>query len=337
MEKDLQELRKGDAGTSSQPAQPRQPAAKSRNTAAHTFSLNTDKSTTTAPCPSDEVINSAQARFLSVSEIKTTTAFDDNDFYTWSFELELLLQTAQIRHYFDGSYAKLVEDIEDDRAQYYSESLMVYSVLLRNVTPAEQLSIRSYKESAAPFLAQRPAPYLTPAPGSFPRPAPYLAPARQHLRPAPCLAPRPLGPSAPPQSPEPAPPAPCLAPQPPRPLGPPRPPRPLVWPAAPRPLGPTSQHGARPPLPLVWPLGPLGPSAPPQSPAPGPLFGPSAPVASLRVLPFDPDSRPVAFDTWHDDLQLYLLSDLRDSVSLFDHVSGAAPAPPATADVSTHS
>ncbi|CAI7786066.1 unnamed protein product [Closterium sp. NIES-53] len=57
----------------------------------------------------------------------------------------------------------------------------------------------------------------------------------------------------------------------------------------------------------------------------------------LRVLAFDPEGRPVAFDTWHDDLQLYLLSDLKDSVSLFDHVSGAAPAPPATADVSTGS
>ncbi|CAI7850478.1 unnamed protein product, partial [Closterium sp. NIES-54] len=54
-------------------------------------------------------------------------------------------------------------------------------------------------------------------------------------------------------------------------------------------------------------------------------------------LPFDPEGRPVAFDTWHDDLQLYLLSDSRDSVSLFDHVSGAAPAPPATADASTRS
>ncbi|CAI7801719.1 unnamed protein product [Closterium sp. NIES-54] len=60
-------------------------------------------------------------------------------------------------------------------------------------------------------------------------------------------------------------------------------------------------------------------------------------MASLRVLPFDPGGRPVAFDTWHDNLQLYLLSDSRDSVSLFDHVSGAAPAPPATADVSTRS
>ncbi|CAI7782863.1 unnamed protein product, partial [Closterium sp. NIES-53] len=60
-------------------------------------------------------------------------------------------------------------------------------------------------------------------------------------------------------------------------------------------------------------------------------------MASLRVLLFDPEGRPVAFDTWHDDLQLYLLTDSRDSVSLFDHVSGAAPAPPAIANVSTHS
>ncbi|CAI7908546.1 unnamed protein product, partial [Closterium sp. NIES-54] len=58
-------------------------------------------------------------------------------------------------------------------------------------------------------------------------------------------------------------------------------------------------------------------------------------MALLRVLPFNPEGRPVAFDTWHDNLQLYLLSDLKDSVSLFDQVSGAAPAPPATADVST--
>ncbi|CAI7919058.1 unnamed protein product [Closterium sp. NIES-54] len=43
------------------------------------------------------------------------------------------------------------------------------------------------------------------------------------------------------------------------------------------------------------------------------------------------------FDTWLDNLQLYLLSDSRDSVSLFDHTSGAAPAPPATADSATRS
>ncbi|CAI7800709.1 unnamed protein product [Closterium sp. NIES-53] len=60
-------------------------------------------------------------------------------------------------------------------------------------------------------------------------------------------------------------------------------------------------------------------------------------MASLRVLAFDQEGRPVAFDTWHADLQLYLLSNSKDSVSLFDHVSGAAPAPSATADGSTRS
>ncbi|CAI7891180.1 unnamed protein product [Closterium sp. NIES-53] len=60
-------------------------------------------------------------------------------------------------------------------------------------------------------------------------------------------------------------------------------------------------------------------------------------MASLRVLAFDHEGRPVAFDTWLDDLQLYLLSDIKDSVSLFDHVSGATTAPLATADGATRS
>ncbi|CAI7767749.1 unnamed protein product, partial [Closterium sp. NIES-54] len=82
------------------------------------------------------------------------------------------------------------------------------------------------------------------------------------------------------------------------------------------------------------------PSAPPLGPLATATAGPVATVApeccatmaSLRVLAFDHEGRPVAFDTWHDDLQLYLMSDINDSVSLFDHVSGVAPAPPATAD-----
>ncbi|CAI7869485.1 unnamed protein product [Closterium sp. NIES-54] len=45
----------------------------------------------------------------------------------------------------------------------------------------------------------------------------------------------------------------------------------------------------------------------------------------------------LAFDTWLDDLQLYLLSDSRDSVSLFDYTSGASLVPPATADSATRS
>ncbi|CAI7804281.1 unnamed protein product [Closterium sp. NIES-53] len=60
-------------------------------------------------------------------------------------------------------------------------------------------------------------------------------------------------------------------------------------------------------------------------------------MTSLRVLAFDHEGRPIQFDTWLDDLQLYLLSDSRDIVSLFDHTSGAAPARPTTADSATRS
>ncbi|CAI7910415.1 unnamed protein product [Closterium sp. NIES-54] len=60
-------------------------------------------------------------------------------------------------------------------------------------------------------------------------------------------------------------------------------------------------------------------------------------MASLSVLTFDHEGRPIQFDTWLDDLQLYLLSDSRDSVSLFDHTFGASLAPPAIADTATRS
>ncbi|CAI7880074.1 unnamed protein product [Closterium sp. NIES-53] len=55
-------------------------------------------------------------------------------------------------------------------------------------------------------------------------------------------------------------------------------------------------------------------------------------MALLQVLAFDHEGRPIHFDTWLDDLQLYLLSDSKDSVSLFDLASGAATPPSATAD-----
>ncbi|CAI7932532.1 unnamed protein product [Closterium sp. NIES-54] len=60
-------------------------------------------------------------------------------------------------------------------------------------------------------------------------------------------------------------------------------------------------------------------------------------MASLSVLTFDHEGRPIYFDTWLDDLQLYLLSDSRDSVSLFDHTFGASLAPPDTAESATRS
>ncbi|CAI7916366.1 unnamed protein product [Closterium sp. NIES-53] len=47
-------------------------------------------------------------------------------------------------------------------------------------------------------------------------------------------------------------------------------------------------------------------------------------MALLRVLAFDHEGRPVQFDTWLDDLQLYLLSDSKDSVSLFDLATAQA-------------
>ncbi|CAI7867784.1 unnamed protein product [Closterium sp. NIES-53] len=60
-------------------------------------------------------------------------------------------------------------------------------------------------------------------------------------------------------------------------------------------------------------------------------------MASLSVLTFDHEGHPIQFDTWLDNLQQYLLSDSRDSVSLFDHTFGASLAPPATADSATRS
>ncbi|CAI7830856.1 unnamed protein product [Closterium sp. NIES-54] len=60
-------------------------------------------------------------------------------------------------------------------------------------------------------------------------------------------------------------------------------------------------------------------------------------MAALSVLTFDHEGRPIQFDTWLDDSQLYLLSDSRDIVSLFDHTSGASLAPPTTADSATRS
>ncbi|CAI7841786.1 unnamed protein product, partial [Closterium sp. NIES-53] len=62
-----------------------------------------------------------------------------------------------------------------------------------------------------------------------------------------------------------------------------------------------------------------------------------AAMALLRVLAFDHEGIPIQFDTWLDNLQLYLLSDSKDSVSLFDLASGAATAPPTTADSATRS
>ncbi|CAI7888675.1 unnamed protein product [Closterium sp. NIES-53] len=74
-------------------------------------------------------------------------------------------------------------------------------------------------------------------------------------------------------------------------------------------------------------------------PCPGcaPLFPSCAPPlsalrASLLLARRPAYGHSIQFDMWLDELQLYLLSNSRDSVSLFDHTSGASLAPPATAD-----
>ncbi|CAI7855758.1 unnamed protein product, partial [Closterium sp. NIES-53] len=64
---------------------------------------------------------------------------------------------------------------------------------------------------------------------------------------------------------------------------------------------------------------------------------PTAAMTSPTVLTFDAEGRAVDFDVWVDDLQLFLLCDSRDGVSLFDHTSGVSTAPAATADSTVRS
>ncbi|CAI7818839.1 unnamed protein product, partial [Closterium sp. NIES-54] len=54
---------------------------------------------------------------------------------------------------------------------------------------------------------------------------------------------------------------------------------------------------------------------------------PAAVMTTPNVLAFEPDDRPIEFTVWLDDLQLFLLIDAKEGVSLFDYVSGTAVAP----------
>ncbi|CAI7874016.1 unnamed protein product, partial [Closterium sp. NIES-54] len=201
--------------------------------------------------------------------------------------------------------------------------------------PSHPLGPSRHPTAPSP-LACRPVGPLTPGPSP-------LACRPLARRPRPVV----LGPSPPASRPSPPSPAPL------RPVDP--------WPVAPSPSTPRPvdrRHLARRPVgPSTPGRSPLArrPPARPSAPPLGPLITAAtaatattataapataapeyyATMASLRVLVFDHEGRLVAFDTWHDELQLYLLSNIKDSVSLFDHVSGVAPAPPATADGST--
>ncbi|CAI7901993.1 unnamed protein product [Closterium sp. NIES-54] len=86
--------------------------------------------------------------------------------------------------------------------------------------------------------------------------------------------------------------------------------------------------------------GPQSTAPRPQTPRPLGLSAPAATAtaaAATAAPAYCATMASLQFDTWLDDLQLYLLSDSKDSVSLFDLASGAATAPPATADSATRS
>ncbi|CAI5475914.1 unnamed protein product [Closterium sp. Yama58-4] len=55
-------------------------------------------------------------------------------------------------------------------------------------------------------------------------------------------------------------------------------------------------------------------------------------MATPTVLAFDAEGRPVKFETWLDDLHLFLQLTAKEDISLYDHALGHATAPPTTAD-----
>ncbi|CAI7932500.1 unnamed protein product, partial [Closterium sp. NIES-54] len=63
----------------------------------------------------------------------------------------------------------------------------------------------------------------------------------------------------------------------------------------------------------------------------------TATMATPSVLTFDVEGRLIKFEVWLDDLHLFLQITAKDDVSLYDHTSGAAPAPPTTADSTAQS
>ncbi|CAI5950100.1 unnamed protein product [Closterium sp. NIES-65] len=60
-------------------------------------------------------------------------------------------------------------------------------------------------------------------------------------------------------------------------------------------------------------------------------------MASPPVLAFDAEGRPVKFETWLDDLHIFLQLTAKEDISLYDHALGHATAPAATADSAARS
>ncbi|CAI7759950.1 unnamed protein product [Closterium sp. NIES-53] len=57
------------------------------------------------------------------------------DFFTWSFEFELMMEGAQILGFFDGSLPYPTNGTQYEKQQYTYQSMMAYTILLRNITP----------------------------------------------------------------------------------------------------------------------------------------------------------------------------------------------------------
>ncbi|CAI7928769.1 unnamed protein product [Closterium sp. NIES-54] len=86
-----------------------------------------------------------QSQFAHVLKLQTSTLFDGKDFYTWSFEFELMMEGAQILGFFDASLPFPAHGTQYDKKQYTYQPLMAYTILLRNLTPNEQQNIQSYR------------------------------------------------------------------------------------------------------------------------------------------------------------------------------------------------
>ncbi|CAI7899499.1 unnamed protein product [Closterium sp. NIES-54] len=100
------------------------------------------------PAPGQERMLDAlqvQSQFAHVLKLQTTKPFDGKDFFTWSFEFELMMEGAQILGFFDGSLPYPANGTQYEKQQYTYQSMMAYTNLLRNITPTHQQNIRSYR------------------------------------------------------------------------------------------------------------------------------------------------------------------------------------------------
>ncbi|CAI7799831.1 unnamed protein product [Closterium sp. NIES-54] len=86
-----------------------------------------------------------QSQIAHVLKMQKSRPFDGKDFFTWSFEFELMMEGAQILGFFDGSLPYPTNGTQYEKQQYTYQSMMAYTILLRNITPNQQQNIRSYR------------------------------------------------------------------------------------------------------------------------------------------------------------------------------------------------